>query len=40
MDLKSKPYVEMTIDLLKRFGITIDHDERFKVLQNKRKPAL
>ena len=27
IDLKSKPYVEMTIDLLKRFGITIDHDE-------------
>ncbi len=26
-DLKSKPYVEMTIDLLKRFGITIDHDK-------------
>ena len=27
MDLKSKPYVEMTIDLLKRFGIIIDHDK-------------
>jgi 3-phosphoshikimate 1-carboxyvinyltransferase len=26
-DLKSKPYVEMTIDLLKHFGITIDHDK-------------
>jgi 3-phosphoshikimate 1-carboxyvinyltransferase len=26
-DLKSKPYVVMTIDLLKRFGIAIDHDE-------------
>jgi 3-phosphoshikimate 1-carboxyvinyltransferase len=25
-DLKSKPYVLMTIDLLKRFGIAIDHD--------------
>ena len=30
MDLKSKPYVEMTIDLLKRFGITIDHDENLR----------
>jgi 3-phosphoshikimate 1-carboxyvinyltransferase len=27
MDLKSKPYVEMTISLLKRFGISIDHDK-------------
>jgi 3-phosphoshikimate 1-carboxyvinyltransferase len=27
IDLKSKPYVEMTIDLLKRFGIAIDHDK-------------
>jgi 3-phosphoshikimate 1-carboxyvinyltransferase len=25
-DLKSKPYVLMTIDLLKCFGITVDHD--------------
>jgi 3-phosphoshikimate 1-carboxyvinyltransferase len=30
MDLKSKPYAEMTIDLLKRFGITIDHDKDLK----------
>jgi 3-phosphoshikimate 1-carboxyvinyltransferase len=27
IDLKSKPYVDMTIDLLKRFGIIIDHDK-------------
>jgi 3-phosphoshikimate 1-carboxyvinyltransferase len=27
MDLKSKPYVEMTIDLLKRFGVIINHNE-------------
>jgi len=27
IDLKSKPYVEMTIDLLRRFGIIIDHDK-------------
>ena len=26
-DLKSKPYVLMTIDLLKRFGIAVDHDK-------------
>ncbi len=25
-DLKSKPYVLMTVDLLKRFGIAVDHD--------------
>jgi 3-phosphoshikimate 1-carboxyvinyltransferase len=29
-DLKSKPYVEMTIDLLKHFGIMIDHDKELK----------
>jgi 3-phosphoshikimate 1-carboxyvinyltransferase len=28
--LKSKPYVEITIDLLKHFGVTIDHDEDLK----------
>lgn len=27
VNLKSKPYVAMTIDLLKRFGITIDDDK-------------
>ncbi len=26
INLKSKPYIEMTIDLLRHFGITIDHD--------------
>ena len=42
IDLKSKPYVEMTIDLLKRFGITIDHDEDlrfFKIKGNQRYEA-
>jgi 3-phosphoshikimate 1-carboxyvinyltransferase len=42
MDLKSKPYVEMTIDLLKRFGITIDHDKdltSFRVKGNQRYEA-
>lgn len=29
-NLKSLPYVKMTIGLLERFGITIDHDEAFE----------
>jgi 3-phosphoshikimate 1-carboxyvinyltransferase len=29
INLKSKPYVTMTVDLLKRFGITIDDNENF-----------
>jgi 3-phosphoshikimate 1-carboxyvinyltransferase len=35
MDLKSKPYVEMTIDLLKHFGITIDYDEDLRFFRIK-----
>jgi 3-phosphoshikimate 1-carboxyvinyltransferase len=41
-DLKSKPYVEMTIDLLKRFGVTIDHDKdlrSFRIKGNQRYEA-
>ena len=41
-DLKSKPYVEMTIDLLKRFRINIDHDEdltSFKIKGNQHYEA-
>ncbi len=41
-DLKSKPYVVMTIDLLERFGIVIDHDEdlvSFRIKGNQRYEA-
>lgn len=42
MDLKSKPYVEMTIDLLKRFGVVINHNEdltSFRIKGNQRYEA-
>jgi 3-phosphoshikimate 1-carboxyvinyltransferase len=28
--LKSKPYAEMTVDILKKFGITVSHDENLE----------
>ena len=41
-NLKSKPYVEMTIDLLKHFGIVIAHDTglmSFRIKGNQRYEA-
>jgi 3-phosphoshikimate 1-carboxyvinyltransferase len=43
INLKSKPYITMTIDLLKHFGITIDHDKHltsFSVKGNQSYEAL
>lgn len=42
VNLKSRPYVLMTIDLLKRFGIAIDHNEdmtSFRIKGNQRYKA-
>lgn len=41
-NLKSRPYVLMTIDLLKRFGVSVDHDDElafFHVRGNQRYEA-
>jgi 3-phosphoshikimate 1-carboxyvinyltransferase len=35
LNLKSKPYVEITIDLLKAYGVTILYDENFRVFEVK-----
>jgi len=42
IDLKSKPYVEMTVNLLKHFGVTIDHNKdltSFRIKGNQRYKA-
>jgi 3-phosphoshikimate 1-carboxyvinyltransferase len=33
INLKSRPYIEMTLDLLKQFGIVVDYDNELTVFQ-------